>query len=345
VDQAGLATADVKVDLYSANAIQLAVTASGPAFLVTSEPMYTGWQARVNGKPQPLVMTNGVFRGLFLPSGRSRIVMEYHSPHFALWLFLSTIVFLGALAAAAGTDGLTRLARLPRAMAAPFAAPARIEWLRFARRKVQHFRETEIVPRRTTIRSLLLLLLVTVLFYWKIVLTKQFSLLTESEGVSQAYSWLQFWTSTVRHGFLPLWDRYTLAGHSFAGEMQTAAFYPLHLLLALFPPGSSGFSPQLYHLWFVFAHFLGACFMFALVRELGLSRFAAYCRHLLSSADSSPNALAAWRVPSGCRWCFCFSARRSCGPLVKRYGTPPSPRCSDCPSSRAACTSSSCRRW
>ena len=274
-DQAGLATADVKVDLYSPNAIQLAVTTSARGFLVTSEPMYTGWEARVNGKPQPLVMTNGAFRGLFLSSGRSRIVMEYHSPYFALWLFLSAIAFLGTLAAAVGTDGLTHLARLPQAIATPFAAPARAEWLRFASRKVQLFRDTAIVPGRATIHSLMLLLLATVLFYWKIVLTDQFSLLTESASVTQAYSWLQFWTSTLRHGFLPLWDPYTLAGHTFAGQMQTAAFYPLHLVLALLPPGSSGFSPQLYHLWFVFAHFLGACFMFALVRELGLCRFAA----------------------------------------------------------------------
>jgi Bacterial membrane protein YfhO len=273
--RAGLATAGVRVNLYSPNRIELAVTSAAPAFLVTSEPMYTGWTARVNGKPRNLVMTNGAFRGLFLPSGSSRIVMEYHPPYFALWLLLSAIAFLGTLAAAAGTEGLKQLARLPQTIATPLTSPARVEWLRFAWRKSQLFWDSEIVPRRSTIRSLLLLLLATVLFYWKIVLTGQFSLLTESEGVSQAYSWLQFWTSTLRYGFLPLWDPYTLAGHPFAGEMQTAAFYPLHLLLALFPPGSSGFSPHLYHLWFVFTHFLGACFMYALVRELGLRRLAA----------------------------------------------------------------------
>ena len=131
------------------------------------------------------------------------------------------------------------------------------------------------MTKRPTINALLCLLLSTVVFYWQILLTRQFSLLTEAEGVHQAYSWFNFWVANIKRGILPLWDPYTFGGHSFAGEMQTAAFYPLHLLLALFPFNSQGvFSPQLYHQWFAFAHFLGACFMFALAREMRLSRFS-----------------------------------------------------------------------
>jgi hypothetical protein len=133
-----------------------------------------------------------------------------------------------------------------------------------------------VTPGQRTLLSILMLLAATILFYWKILLTNQFSLLTGWENVTQAYSWLQFWTDSIRHGVLPLWDPYTLAGHSFAGEMQTAVFYPLHLLLALAPPGpGSVLSPAVYHWWIAFTHFLGACFMFALARELGLSRFPA----------------------------------------------------------------------
>src|SRR5437764_3960818 len=129
---------------------------------------------------------------------------------------------------------------------------------------------------KRTIKALSLLLLVIVLFYWKILLTHQFSLLTESEGVNQGYSWYHFSTANLKHGKLPLWDPYTFSGHSFTGEMQTAGFYPLNLLLALAPFNRDGvFSPQLYHLIFVLAHFLAACFMFALVRELGLRRLSA----------------------------------------------------------------------
>lgn len=131
--------------------------------------------------------------------------------------------------------------------------------------------------RRATLRWLLLFLPLTTLFYWKILLTRQFSLLTERESVNQAYSWMQFVITSVRQGILPMWDPYTLAGHSFLGEMQTAAFYPVHLLLALVPfDSASVLSPIAYHVWFAVTHVLAACFMFALIRELGLSRFSAF---------------------------------------------------------------------
>ena len=130
---------------------------------------------------------------------------------------------------------------------------------------------------RATIGWLLLFLPVTALFYWKIVLTRQFSLLTDGEAVNQGYSWMQLLITSIRSGVLPIWNPYTLAGHSFAGEMQTAVFYPFHFLLALVPLNkASVLSPTAYHIWFAFTHVLAACFMFALVREFGLSRFSAF---------------------------------------------------------------------
>ena len=127
-----------------------------------------------------------------------------------------------------------------------------------------------------TAKSLALLLLAMMAFYWKIILSGQFSLLTNFETVTQAYSWFHFWVESVRHGTLPLWDPYAFAGRSYPGEMQTAAFYPLHLVLALFPFDRNGLlAPQLYHLYFVSVHVMAAWFMFAFIRELGLSRFSA----------------------------------------------------------------------
>ena len=43
-----------------------------------------------------------------------------------------------------------------------------------------------------TIKSLSLLLLAVVAFYWKIIFTSQFSMMTDSETVTQAYSWFHF---------------------------------------------------------------------------------------------------------------------------------------------------------
>jgi membrane protein YfhO len=133
------------------------------------------------------------------------------------------------------------------------------------------------MQKRATLGWLLLFLPVTVLFYWKILLTRQFSLLTDGEAINQGYSWLQFAITSIRQGSLPMWDPYTLGGHSFSGEMQTGAFYPFHLLLALFPFNGAGvLSPVTYHFWSAATHVLAAWSMFALVRKLGLSRFSAF---------------------------------------------------------------------
>jgi hypothetical protein len=129
---------------------------------------------------------------------------------------------------------------------------------------------------KATRKCLCWLSLAIVAFYWQIVFTSQFSMLTVGETVNQAYSWFHFWAESVRHGSVPLWDPYTFGGHSFIGEMQTAAFYPLHLVFALFPANGNGLlSARLYHLYFVFTHLLAAYFMFALIREMGLQRFPA----------------------------------------------------------------------
>ena len=129
---------------------------------------------------------------------------------------------------------------------------------------------------KPTIKALALLLLAIAVYYWKVLFTGQFSLLTGSEAASQAYAWLHYWVASIRGGTLPLWDPYTFSGHPFAGEMQTQAFYPLHLLFLLVPMGGNGeVLARAFEIWFVFSHFLGACFMFALARELGLGRFPA----------------------------------------------------------------------
>ncbi len=106
------AAGEVKVKLYDANRVQLSVTAAGPAFLATSEPMYNGWEAIVNGRPQPFQMTNGAFRGLALPAGTSDIVMEYHPPFLGFWLALSVISLLAAAAVSLRVDRW-RLSRRP----------------------------------------------------------------------------------------------------------------------------------------------------------------------------------------------------------------------------------------
>lgn len=127
----------------------------------------------------------------------------------------------------------------------------------------------------STAKAAIILLTVTVLFYWKTLLTHQFSYLTGYEGVNQAYAWLNFLVRGIKAGSWPLWDSYVFSGRSFSGEMQTGAFYPLYLPLALFRWNDNGvLAPALYHIMYAGVHFLGAYLMFRLLRELDLSMFA-----------------------------------------------------------------------
>jgi len=129
---------------------------------------------------------------------------------------------------------------------------------------------------RPTTKWLLLLLLAVSVFYWKIILTRQFSVLTEYEGANQSYAWAHRTVASLKHGSLPLWDPYARGGVSFIGEMQTGLFYPLKAVLALVPFNRAGvLSPRAFELFFVLLHFVIACAMFALVRALGLSHYAA----------------------------------------------------------------------
>ena len=126
-------------------------------------------------------------------------------------------------------------------------------------------------------RWLLWLLLAVALFYWKILFTRQFSVLLDYEAANQAYAWNHFAAASLKQGVLPLWDPYAHSGHTFVGEMQTGVFYPPKLLLYLFPFNRAGlFSPSLFHYFFVLTHFVGACFLFLLARELGLKDFPAF---------------------------------------------------------------------
>lgn len=118
--------------------------------------------------------------------------------------------------------------------------------------------------------------LIIVIFNWRTLLTRQFSLLTEAEGVNQGYSWLTFSIDRIRHGHLPGWDPFTFGGRSFVGEMQTSGFSPFNFLLALVPSNRYGLPyPYTYNVYIAVLYFLAAWFMYELARELKLSGFAA----------------------------------------------------------------------
>lgn len=140
------------------------------------------------------------------------------------------------------------------------------------------WQNSALLPQKSSSRILygLAIIFSVVCYHWRILLTGQFSLLTDWEGVNQAYVWYHYWVHAIRSGIVPLWDPYTYFGHTFIGEMQTGSFYPLNLLWLLLPTNHLGiYSAASYHYFFAFAHLLAVVNMYLLVRWLGCSRIAA----------------------------------------------------------------------
>jgi uncharacterized membrane protein YfhO len=69
---------------YAPERVMLETSAHTDAFLVTSETYYPGWWAAIDGRPAPLLMTNGAFRGLAVPAGAHTIEMRFE-PAILRW--------------------------------------------------------------------------------------------------------------------------------------------------------------------------------------------------------------------------------------------------------------------
>ncbi len=75
------------------------------AFLVVSQSYFPGWQARVDGQPEQLLVADYLFQGIHLPAGSHHIQLDYEpsnlrtgeyisSAALAAWLlFVAAIVF------------------------------------------------------------------------------------------------------------------------------------------------------------------------------------------------------------------------------------------------------------
>jgi Bacterial membrane protein YfhO len=92
----------VTVNDYEPNSVRLSVRADGPAFLASSEAFYPGWTATVNGKAAQLFMTNGAFRGLWIPAGTNQVVMTYNPKYLLASAAISLLTLLAAAAAICG---------------------------------------------------------------------------------------------------------------------------------------------------------------------------------------------------------------------------------------------------
>ena len=78
--------------------------AEAPALLVLADQWYTGWEAKVDGAPAPIVRVNAVLRGVPLTPGQHEIVFEFRPPALLvggvlsiLGLALVAVLFISSL--------------------------------------------------------------------------------------------------------------------------------------------------------------------------------------------------------------------------------------------------------
>ena len=80
-----------------ADRISLDASAGSTGLLVLSEMYYPGWRATLNGKPAEIHKVDGALRGILLPRGESRVILEYAPITFYVGGFLSLLTFTGVL--------------------------------------------------------------------------------------------------------------------------------------------------------------------------------------------------------------------------------------------------------
>lgn len=62
------------------NQAAVGVDATRPAMVVVSQAWSAGWEARIDGRPAPVVRVDGLVQGVPVPAGSHRVVLAYRAP-------------------------------------------------------------------------------------------------------------------------------------------------------------------------------------------------------------------------------------------------------------------------
>jgi hypothetical protein len=140
--------------------------------------------------------------------------------------------------------------------------------------KPETFRAASRGNTGSRLRMAALILLITVGFYWKLSLTKQYNWFGTGDVAFQVLPWLQFEAREWHGGHAPLWDPHHWMGQPLLAQAQPGGAYPLNWLLFLAPLRHGLIQPGVLNWYFVALHFMAVMFCYALCRDLGRSRSA-----------------------------------------------------------------------
>jgi hypothetical protein len=96
VPSLGLINSDVPVragilQAYTSQYVRAQVSLSARGVVVLNDTDYPGWQAYVDGKPQPTLLADGLFRGVVVEPGEHSIEFKYESQSFRIGLIITIL--------------------------------------------------------------------------------------------------------------------------------------------------------------------------------------------------------------------------------------------------------------
>jgi hypothetical protein len=116
-----------------------------------------------------------------------------------------------------------------------------------------------------------LLLVICCGFYWRLILSSEYTWLDSPDLAHQEAPRFQFEATRWHQGAFPLWDPYQWCGQPFLGQVVGAA-NPVNWPFFLLPLDEAGKVPfTVFHWYFVAIHFLGGLFAYWLCRDLQIS--------------------------------------------------------------------------
>jgi hypothetical protein len=97
---ADIGTGTIETTALGSELVRARVSLPVAGFLVVSDSWYPGWFASVDGMPADIVRTNGIVRGVYVPSGTHDVEMRYSPSSFRVGsrISLAAAVLLLAIA-------------------------------------------------------------------------------------------------------------------------------------------------------------------------------------------------------------------------------------------------------
>src|SRR5258708_1461235 len=118
------------------------------------------------------------------------------------------------------------------------------------------------------------LILIVIGFFWKLVLTDQYSWLESPDLANQIVPWFQFQAQQFHLHHFPIWDPFLFAGQSLIGQAQPGLAYPLNWILFSLPLDNGHISFTALNWYFLSIHYMAALFCYFLCRDLGRGTLA-----------------------------------------------------------------------